>query len=370
MALKDEYLKETFLNTYKKLNRVPRMKETKHYNVLVERFGNGNGWNGVLEYFGLSPYKKSYTKEDLITIMQNWYDKNNIVPTTRHFNGKDVPDSTTYTDKFNKKWSEIVKDILNLETRPGLPKYDYSESELLEMFKCEYYRINPISKAEFEKKRKNIPSVRFYLGKFKSWNNLKKKAKIDRSSIRRSENECVKIIESIITKLGYVPNSKEFSKYAKKHVFRKLGPYNKILIKLGYEPAVPTPIKVKETPEELLNMYINFCRKKGFLVGTTEINNSKEIYNTGVLVNRFGSINELKKQANKILGFDDQIFESNTKYTKQEMEKLLLNEYKEKGRILTIVEINKNPNLPSASTITKYFKTTKMMDVWNEVLKK
>ena len=64
--------------------------------------------------------------------------------------------------------------------------------------------------------------------------------------------------------------------------------------------------------------------------------------------------------------------------SKEEIKKKLLEKYKEYGRILTVRELKKmhkklneeeNWIFPGDTTILKYFQTTKMSEVWKEVLK-
>ncbi|AEB77624.1 hypothetical protein ADU80_04995 [Clostridium botulinum] len=120
---------------------------------------------------------------------------------------------------------------------------------------------------------------------------------------------------------------------------------------------------VKETDDELLQMYINFSNKIGKPASSVDLNNSKDIYNADVFGIRFGSMEDLKK----LVGFP--VFQSTKKYTKEKLKQILLQEYKKLGRKLTYKEINENKEIPTITTFCRYFRTTKMSKVWEEVLK-
>lgn len=58
----------------------------------------------------------------------------------------------------------------------------------------------------------------------------------------------------------------------------------------------------------------------------------------------------------------------NKRYTKEIITALLLAEYKRLGKKPTKKEIDANENLPSASTCLKHFNTTRLGDMWAEIL--
>ncbi|MCD3319507.1 hypothetical protein G8V07_11485 [Clostridium botulinum D/C] len=122
-------------------------------------------------------------------------------------------------------------------------------------------------------------------------------------------------------------------------------------------------IYVKETNEELLQMYINFSKKIGKSASVKDLNSNKEIYNADVFTIRFGGMTELKELA----GF--KTINGNKKYTKEKIKELLLQKFKEKGRRLYNSEINKDKDLPCTKTVCQYFHTTKTSIVWEQILK-
>lgn len=56
------------------------------------------------------------------------------------------------------------------------------------------------------------------------------------------------------------------------------------------------------------------------------------------------------------------------RYSKSIITKMLLDEVQRLGKKPTRKEIDENKNLPTVSTCLRYFNTTKMTDVWNEIL--
>lgn len=59
---------------------------------------------------------------------------------------------------------------------------------------------------------------------------------------------------------------------------------------------------------------------------------------------------------------------SNRRYSKTMIKEMLLNEFNRLGKKPTRKEIDENKELPTVSTILKYFETTKIGDVWKDVL--
>lgn len=57
------------------------------------------------------------------------------------------------------------------------------------------------------------------------------------------------------------------------------------------------------------------------------------------------------------------------RYSKEIITQMLLDEFKRLGKKPTRKEIDANKNLPTVSTCLSYFGTTKIGDVWDEILK-
>lgn len=119
---------------------------------------------------------------------------------------------------------------------------------------------------------------------------------------------------------------------------------------------------VEETNEELLKMYKSFSEKIGAANGASmsQLKKYGFKYSETVLLRRFGNWKNVKESC----GYT---FNLGSKYSKKEITKLLLKAREEKGRRLSQKEINQNQELPALETILKFFKTTKITAVWDEL---
>lgn len=366
----DDYLKEVLIDKSKELGRPPKRREVLHGAIIAKRIGNGS-WCKALEVVGLQPtVPKSYTKQQLTQILTDWYEVHKTYPEVNDFNtNQDLPDTTTYVKKFGMSWSNVVKNILGLELI-NYHIYSYTEDEALSLFREEYCRISPISKEDFTtRKSRDIPSMEYYFRKFNvPWNKLKRLAGIDDIvCIRRTEEEWINAIKKVIDELGYIPSTEKFEEYFDHNSFRPyLGSYNEALIKAGFTPPNLSPIDVPETKEELLTKYIEFSKKLDRLAGINDLKFNNEIYNYDVFNLRFGSINNLKKEANKVLDFP-YVEQDLRKFSKTDIANKLKEEYFKLGRKPTNKEIGGSPDLPAVRTILSYFLTTSMETVWSEI---
>ena len=152
------------------------------------------------------------------------------------------------------------------------------------------------------------------------------------------------------------------------------GTWNKFL-ELIREQNILRMTKVVHTDEETLEMYRDFSikiEKDGYGATGEELEDENFPYKVHVLCIRFKSLNNMRK----LLGFE--ITRGYPIYTKEILTEILLKKYKEYGRQLTqkeMREINrknkrkKEEKFPGQGTFLRYFKTTKMSEVWEEVLK-
>lgn len=121
---------------------------------------------------------------------------------------------------------------------------------------------------------------------------------------------------------------------------------------------------VKESNEELLEMYKEFSERIGAYNGASMLQLKKYgfKYSETVLLRRFGSWKNVKESC----GYT---FNLGTMYSKEEIVKLLMVAREKYGRRLSQKEINQNPDLPTLETILKFFKTTKISSIWDELEK-
>ncbi len=245
-----------------------------------------------------------------------------------------------------------------------------SDKELLELIKLEYERIKPKGCWDFfEKRDRRIPSLPTLQKRFnKTYNEILLMVGVpeeDLNFIRRTPEQYLEKLKSVSIELGYVPTASEFNKlgYCSSILAKHFGSYANAVNMLGLD-CVPykTPIKVHETKDELLKMYIDFSKRIGKPASSNDLMESEEIYDANIFSIRFGGMKGLKEKA----GFPI-IDKNNTKYTKEKIKGNLKGLYLSHGRRLSIQELTVNPDLPSYATILKYFETTKIDDVWDEI---
>ena len=146
---------------------------------------------------------------------------------------------------------------------------------------------------------------------------------------------------------------------------KHFGSWNKFL-KLMNEAEIYNISKVIHTKEELVEMYIKYSRESGkseYGASEKDLRDTDFPYSSEILLVRFGNMNNLRRLA----GFKTKK-SGRTIYTKAELGDILYKKYKEKGRRLTQSELRKERDMPVLNTYLRYFQTTKMSEVWEEVL--
>lgn len=305
--LTDDELLEMLRLKAKQLKRTPRQDEFQQKQAIVSYFGS---WNkGVLKS-GLHLNKVcNLNKEQISTLIKEWVNKYEKIPTIREWDnakakGENIPSALTVMNKFNATWNEVLK-IVILETKTESEKcIDYKDKELLNMLKKELERLKTISIRVYEKNRdRNLPSARTYQARFHcSWQDL---IQLTGCSVKKkySEMSRTELLDTLIDlkeKLGYMPSFKELKIYGyDENVFiDKFVSYDNVIL------AMESRIKkntVKESKEQLLQMYINFCEKIGNLATAKDLNGSDNIYNANVFKVQFDGMENLKKIAKEFL---------------------------------------------------------------------
>ena len=141
--------------------------------------------------------------------------------------------------------------------------------------------------------------------------------------------------------------------------------WNKFLEYMGEKPN-HVITNVIHSNEELIELYRKMSIKIGKEIYGATSRDLKEYnfpYSKSVLASRFTSLNHLRKLA----GFEIKR-EIIPKYSRQGLKLMLYTNYKKYGRKLTQTEIAENDSLPNPSSIFYHFQTTKISDVWKEVL--
>lgn len=189
--------------------------------------------------------------------------------------------------------------------------------------------------------------------------------------MQKNKKELLDAIIDFRISSGHEPSVEELEKYGYNELMfiDRFGGYSKALI-LAESRYELNP--VKKTKKELLKIYLDFCKEKGKLASAKDLDESDNIYNAYVFKDKFNSMTNLKKLAKEtLLEYREygQIRFNEKKYSKLQLENILLKEYIKYGRKLTPREINTIKKLPDTSTFKEYFKTKSMEEVWNEVLK-
>ena len=301
---------------------------------------------------------KLYNKEKIIKQMILHYNKNKTI-TMKSFNeDKNVCCSTTvkrYFDTWNnakieagftsgieyngdkliklikeKIKSKEIRRISDIDRIEGLPSYKYikklwTKEEMEEIFKVKIkrytYTVENISE-QYNRIKEKYEKVTFKL--------LKKETGISAGTIRKYFKSWNKFLEYMGEKPNHVITNVIHSNEELIELYRKMS------IKIGKEIYGATSRDLKE---------YNFP------------------YSKSVLASRFTSLNHLRKLA----GFEIKR-EIIPKYSRQGLKLMLYTNYKKYGRKLTQTEIAENDSLPNPSSIFYHFQTTKISDVWKEVL--
>lgn len=352
----------------RKLGRTPKKREFKKYSSATHHFGS---WNNFIKEAGLLPLKEvNMSLEEYENAIHKFVEKHGRVPTQKDFyNNIYLPDPRTIERKFNKTWNEILK---SLGYKPSIRMNDFSQltdKEIINIVDKEIKRIGSTTMRNYEEKRnEDAPSVRFLKDRLGlTWNSILQILGYQKNKIFRSKEELINILRYIANDLDRTPSINDLKKYnISDSPFKDaFGSYNNAIKEAGLKPNVVLA-EVLETNEELLQMYIELCAKLGRAATGSEIDMYLK-YKSDVFAIRFGGLNNLRVLA----GYDPYYVKK--KYTKDEIKKKLITEYKKYNRRLTnneLKELSKvDDNFPTVTTILRYFQTTKISEVWKEIEK-
>ncbi len=370
----DQELIKKLKETARKLGRTPKRREVRNPGswVYSKRFGS---WNKALKTAGLTPLKEiGLSKEHLKKVILDFYKKYGRTPSISDFyKNPYLPDPRHIQRKFGMRWNDIMRYLglpVNQEHHPAV---NLSDEELLTLVKetVEEFRKknNRLPYIKEFRKFDNLPSLQHLINRFKTgtYNGLLMELgyeKEELTGVTYKDDELLNIIKKRAEELGRPPVISDMDPTIAREIRKRFG-WNNALKKAGLSPLNKTPVEVTESDEELLEMYINFCRKLNKPASAIDLNKSDEIYNSDVFKIRFGSMNNLRRLAGM-----PECRSGKNKYTKEQIKDMLIAEYRRLGRIPTNREIKENKKLPSPSTILRHFRTTSMREVWLDVLKK
>ena len=348
----------------KKLERTPKKREFKKHNIAKRLFGT---WNNFIKSAGLLPLKEyGLTKEKCAKYIHDFIKKNNRIPMMKDFdNDIYLPDSTSIINVFNLKWLEVLEELGYMPDK----YYHLTEEDIYKLINDEIERIGSTKLIDYsEYKEDTSPSFTYIKKRLnKDWNEILEILGHETNHEPKTKEYWIEVLREISIKLGKTPSVIDLEQYGVNDgvFFYHFGSYNNAVKEAGLVPNWQ-PTAVKHADEELLEMYKELCKKLSRAATATDIDLNLP-YKNDVFVTRFGGMNALKRLA----GYN--VPDRNKKYTKEEITKILINAYMTYGK-LTNKEINilskNNENFPSLNTILRYFKTTKMNEVWEEIMSK
>ncbi|WP_367735329.1 hypothetical protein [Bacillus nitratireducens] len=201
----------------------------------------------------------------------------------------------------------------------------------------------------------------------KTWSELLILAECPKTRINKykfSKEELASVIREIAIKVNKTPSLIDLQKegIAESQIYSLFKTYQDALIYSNIDVVFSKIDKVTETQEDLLKIYIDFCEKIGKVASAKDLNQSDEIYNANVFSIRFNGLNNLRKLANL-----PTCVRNNRRYSKDELKRILILLYKEKGGRLTNKELLEHKL--HSTTIMRYFETTSMNSVWEHIEK-
>ena len=332
--------------------------------VVFNRFGS---WENALIKAGIKPRIK-LTKEVVIEQLKECYARNGIINKEIFDEDKETC-SSSYVAWLFSGWNNALEEA-GLKTKKEYVEYD--KIKLLEILK-EKVETGEFIYRNDVKEIKGIPSYQ-YIYKLWSWKELSQILGLKRKVHRYTKKEIVEKYKEVKKELNYWHGKFSYAEFNEKTgigsdtIVKYFGSIKNFLNEIK-EKEMQEFVRVTHSKEELLKMYKEYSIKigKGDIGASQHEIDEGFIYKTNVLVRRFGSLNNLRE----LLGLEI-IYPSNKKYTKEELKEKLLEKYSEYGRRLTQSEIKrlgKEEGFPGGSTFLSYFQTTKMSEVWEEVLR-
>ncbi|MGE6592932.1 homing endonuclease associated repeat-containing protein [Bacillus mycoides] len=351
----------------KELGKIPTKRDIKQQTPIKKIFGS---WNNALAAAGFEHLKqRTFTAESIIEIFHTWIHENKRIPTTNDLNtDKILPDSKVIKRYLHMGYRDFIIS-LGYEPFDGTV-YTQSDNELLQLLKNEIMRLGTTKKNVFMSQRNKdvVPSVTYYETHFnRRWNRILLLSGISKDNLcgfQYTREELIQILQELHTEFGKAPSQKNLEQLGySRHIFTNMFQnYNNALIAAGITPMNKTPEVVKATDEELLQMYVDFSNCLGQADTTKQLNESHNIYNADFFALRFGGMLELQKRAGLVSTYG-----TRKAYSKQGLAEKLKRVYKLNGGRIPIRRL-KDFGL-CASTLMRYFQTTKINEIWEEIEK-
>lgn len=348
----------------KELGRIPTRREISQQTPIRKIFGS---WNNALTACGYEKVnQRTLSPEDISELFHKWIRNNKRVPTTTDLKvDENLIDYKTIQRHFKMSYEEFIKS-LGYEPNDGTI-YLQSDEELLQLLKNEIQRLGTTRKEVFISKRNKtlVPSLAYYENRFKKrWNHILLLAGISKDDLmnfQHTSDEIIQMLQKLYKEFGEMPSQSKMEQLGYNHQCFKthFKNYNNALIAAGITPKNKTPDIVKESDEELLQIYINFSNRLGAAATCSQLNASDDIYNADVFALRFGGLENLQKRAGYVISYRPK------KYSKQELTEKLKQIYKENNGRIPIRRF-KDFGL-CTTTLLRYFQRTKVSEIWEEI---
>lgn len=369
---KDEIIKLVQELSDKKGETITRREFPYSPSVYLKYFKT---WSEVVETAGLKKNMLlNLSDEDVLNYIRKYEKEFGKIPQYKKFNNSNgYPDASKISERFGSWANALIK--AGFDAKQKRKFRDNSQEELLKIFKEEYLRINPISGRDYNKRRSETAPGYQYLQNVTGlvWNDLLKKLglEVKREAVL-DKQKVILAVNDFVNKYSKAPSLSEFRKFLKdeKKGFdvdtirrgRHFGTWNNFLKGLDLE-ITKSPSQILESKEEMIIKYKRYSEKIGAIKGATfkDLKNS-DMNRNGIRL-RFGGMSGLRRASGYYVGNDW------TRFSKEDILKILKEKYLKNGRRLTNAEIYNDEDLPSQTTICSYFLTTKMTKVWEEVEK-
>ena len=331
-------------------------------------------WEKALRASGITPDKNinpDYIPKEIVAKQLIEHNKRTLQITRKSFDeDKEVCSADTVVARFGS-WQKALEETGIREKKAYV---EYDKEKLLLILK-EKVKTGELKCQKDLKKIKEVPTWN-YMNKLWVWEELRKTLGLKKIVAQYKDEEIIEEYKKIKRKKKYQDKKislmafEKESKISSWTVKDHFGSWNKFLLMMEDEIR-EEQIKVEHTDEELLEMYKEFSIKigKDGLGATAQEVNDHFFYNCSVLERRFKSLNNMRE----LLGYKKIL--RGEWYTKEILTEILLKKYKEYGRRMSLREIretnkkNRKNKMPGLMTFLRHFQTTKMSEVWEEVLK-
>ena len=363
----DEDILDQLRDHYKRNPKITRSsferdKTVCSSTIVHERF---RGFDNALLKAGI-PLQK-ITKEVIIRDLKDHYKRNGKI-TRKSFNEDKMVCSGSVVSKRFGNWRKGLE-------AAGIKEIEYVEYDREKLFKILKLKVKSgeLKVKEDIKKIKGIPSIG-YIEKHWDWKELFKNLGLEFRNHSYTDEEIIMKYKKVKNMRKYRKMKITSTKFEKETgvsfatIFNHFGSWNNFL-KLMDEEILVEHSKVVHTNKELLIMYRDFSIKIGKSgTGATQDDVDESFtYKSSVLERRFGSINKMRE----LLGMEIR-YPGHKKYTKEILTEKLLEKYKEYGRRITqkeMAKLREKEGFPGMSTFLSNFQTTKMTEIWAEVLR-